>query len=80
MSFEFPPRLEARYLKKKKCDKIQEYIKNSGNLFTFQGNITPHGHYDVQIFYDSEKKISLTNLKKHYKTLLDILIGGKQEF
>ncbi len=41
MSYEYPPRLEARYLKKEKCDKVQEYIKSSGNLFTFEGSMTP---------------------------------------
>ena len=71
---EGPPVLDSRYLKKETCDKIQEYIKNSGGLFVFEGDITPHGHYYVKVFYDSEKKISKRALKKHYGNLLNIIL------
>ena len=68
MSFEQPLKLEAYYLKKEKCDKLQSYIKSEANgSFTFQGNITPHGHYDVRISYDSKKKCLCQKLKNTIK-------------
>lgn len=81
MSFEHPLKLEAYYLKNEKCDKLKEYIKSeTKNRFTFQGDLTPHGYYDVRISYNPEKRISLSTMKKHYQNLLDIIIGSKKEF
>ena len=50
------------------------YIILSDNLFTFEGNMAPHGHYDVMVFYDSDKEIPKKDLKRHYGKLLEIIL------
>lgn len=80
MSFEESPIIQSRYLKKSKCDKFLSYIENCGDLFVFEGDLTPHGYYDVKISYCYDKNIPLDEMKKHYKNLIDIVIGNEIEF
>ena len=80
MVFEMPPEITCYYLRKKKCDVIQKYIKESGKIFNFEGEETPHGSYKIKIAYNSKKSIPVSEIKTHYKNLLDLVIGAEKEF
>ena len=73
------PAIESYYLNKDTCDKIQKYIENNGDLFEFQGRLTPHGHYDVRLKYNKDRDFEQENLVEQYHGLLKIILDSSFE-